>query len=136
MKKLLIVGHPKTVSIAAGVVALIAALGLWSQLRRASAIENSPATKAAEPVNVQVTSPERHDITRQVAMPASIEAFEQTVLYAKTAGYLKWIKVDIGDRVRKGEVIAEIDVPEMAPEYRGSEAEVERAKANIGNMQA
>src|SRR5215813_3707437 len=61
---------------------------------------------------------------------------EQVTLYAKTAGYLKWIKADLGDRVRRGEVLAEIDVPEIAPEIKGSEAEVERAKANIGNQRA
>lgn len=89
-----------------------------------------------EVVVVQVTMPERHDVFRQVTLPATVEAFEQATLYAKVAGYLKWIRVDIGDRVRKGEVIAEIDVPEMSPELAGSEAEIERAKANIGNVQA
>lgn len=97
----------------------------------------TPAQASAnEEVSVQVALPERKEVTRQVVLAGSVEAFEQATLYAKTSGYLKWIKVDIGDRVSKGEVLAEIDVPEMAPEYQGAEAEVERARMNIENGQA
>src|SRR5881409_1107866 len=49
----------------------------------------------SEAVAVQVRLPERQDMSRQVLLPGSIEAFEQVTLYAKAAGYLKWIKVDI-----------------------------------------
>lgn len=124
----------------AGLLVLIVCAVVWGYRRNAAATRAASiaTARAAAPdvANVQVILPERHEIFRQVSMPASIEAFEQTTLYAKVSGYLKWIKVDIGDRVRKGEVIAEIDVPEMAAEYAGSEAEVERAKANVGNAEA
>jgi RND family efflux transporter MFP subunit len=49
---------------------------------------------------------------------------------------LKWIKVDIGDRVRKGEILAEIDVPEMASEYEAASAEIRRAEAGLANAEA
>src|SRR5712692_2195471 len=124
----------------AGVLAVIVAAAVWGYRRNATATgaASIATARAAAPdvANVQVTLPERHEIFREVSMPASIEAFEQTTLYAKVSGYLKWIKVDIGDRVRKGEIIAEIDVPETVAEYAGSEAEVERAKANTGNAEA
>ena len=129
----------KSVLIAVVLVALIGALVIWLYARNASATRAagvSTARAGAEIATVQVVLPERHEIARQVSMPASIEAFEQTTLYAKTSGYLKWIKVDIGDRVHKGETVAEIDVPEMASEYAGAEAEVEKAKANLGNVEA
>lgn len=80
--------------------------------------------------------PERRDLLRQVVLPGSVEALEQVTLYAKAAGYLKWIKVDIGDRVRKGEILAEIDVPEMASEYESTAAEVQRAEASLANAEA
>ena len=94
------------------------------------------ATTESEAVAVQVRLPERQDMSRQVLLPGSIEAFEQATLYAKTAGYLKQIKVDIGDRVRKGEILAEIDVPEMASEYEAASAEVQRAEAGLANAEA
>jgi RND family efflux transporter MFP subunit len=122
------------------VLVIVGSVGVWDYLRGSAETraESPPdaARKTLEPVSVQVVRPERHDLARSTSIPASVEAFEQTTLYAKTAGYLRWIKVDIGDRVHKGEVIAEIDVPEMVPEYKGSEAEIERATANIENARA
>jgi len=90
---------------------------------------------STDEVSVQVALPERNEITKQVVLAGSVEAIEQATLYARISGYLKSIKVDIGDRV-SSEVLAEIDVPEMGPEYQGAEAEVERAKMNIENARA
>ena len=116
-----------------GVVAVALAV-----MKNSSGTPSITPAKASAPdeVSVQVALPERKEITRQVVLAGSVEAFEQATLYARISGYLKWITVDIGDRVSKGEVLAEIDVPEMAPEYDGAEAEVERAKMNIENGQA
>ncbi len=123
-----------------GVVVMLGGVGLWSHLRHSTQTragsEPAGATNGTDAVSVQVVRPERHNLSRQVALPGSIEAFEQATLYAKAAGYLKWIKVDIGDRVRKGEVLAEIDVPEIAKEYDAAEAEVQRAKATLAKAQA
>jgi RND family efflux transporter MFP subunit len=115
-------------------------VGFWNYLRTSPETRAEPTPTAAsndtDAVGVQVERPARDDLSRQVALPGSIEAFEQATLYAKAAGYLKWIKVDIGDRVQKGEVLAEIDVPEMGKEYDAAEAEVQRAKATLANAQA
>ncbi len=123
-----------------GAAIILGSAGFWTYSRTARQTKAEPAPKAAavenEAVSVQVKLPERSDLAREVGLPGSIEALEQVTLYAKTAGYLKWIKVDIGDRVRQGQVLAEIDVPEMTPEYAGAEAEIERAKANVMNAQA
>src|SRR5574341_696716 len=123
-----------------GVTVIVGAAGFWTYTRNATKPQIESAPKAAtvenEAVSVQVKLPDQGELSRQVDLPGSIEALEEVTLYAKTAGYLKWIKVDIGDRVRKGQVLAEIDVPEMTPEYKGAEAEIERAKANVMNAQA
>src|SRR5438093_6773813 len=85
----------------AGLLVVIVSAAVWGYRRNATTTgAASIATAkagATDVANVQVTLPERHEIFRQVSMPASIEAFEQTILYAKVSGYLKWIKVDIGD---------------------------------------
>ncbi len=92
--------------------------------------------KSNEPIVINVAQCERKDVFRKIELPASIEAFEQTTLYAKASGYLKWLKVDVGDHVRKGEVIAQLDIPEMAKEYQGAEAEQQSITANMENLRA
>ena len=121
-------------------IMLAGSSGFWSckldsKEGKAESVSNAPS-KDSEAVAVQVKLPERQAMSRQVVLPGSIEAFEQATLYAKAAGYLKWIKVDIGDRVRKGEILAEIDVPEMASEYEAASAEVQRAEAGLANAEA
>ena len=87
-------------------------------------------------VDVEIVKPLREDLLRQITLPAGIEAFQRTTLYSKVSGYLEWIRVDIGDWVRKGEVIARLEVPEMLDQYREVEAELASAKADYENVQA
>jgi RND family efflux transporter MFP subunit len=86
-----------------------------------AAEERMPVVIAAEPTLMPAV--------RTVTLAASVEAFEVATLYAKVAGYLKWIKVDKGDAVRKGNVLALIEVPEMEKEYQGAQARVQEAEA-------
>lgn len=88
---------------------------------------------------VEVTKPLRKDLARKISLPANTEPLDQATLYAKAGGYVNWIKVDIGDWVKKDEVIAELDVPEMVKEYdqvkaklREAQASYEKAKADYG----
>jgi RND family efflux transporter MFP subunit len=87
--------------------------------------------------SVEVTKSVRKDLARKIGLPANIEPLYQSTLYAKAGGYVKWIKVDIGDRVKEGEVLAELDVPEMVKEYdqvkarlRAAQSSYEKAKAD------
>ena len=81
-------------------------------------------------VDVEVTRPKLEDSLRQIVLPGSIEAYEKTTLYAKVSGYLESINVDIGDRVRLGDVVAELAVPEMIEEYKILKIEVENARVD------
>src|SRR5712692_1656700 len=76
----------------------------------------APAT-AASPMAVSVALPRRGIISRQLTLPATVRARDQAVLYAKVAGYLKTIRVDKGDRVKAGQVVAEIEAPELQADY-------------------
>src|SRR5688500_5752469 len=67
----------------------------------------------AGPAEVQVTSPRRGDIHRFVTLPGTLRANQQVTLHAKVAGYLKSIAVDKGDAVKAGQVLAEIEMPEV-----------------------
>ncbi|MEI7732118.1 MAG: efflux RND transporter periplasmic adaptor subunit [Verrucomicrobiota bacterium] len=87
------------------------------------------ATDAPKPMEVKTSKPARGEIVRYVTIPGTIKANQQATLYAKTAGYLKRIAVDKGDRVKAGVLIAEIESPELESELIRSRAEVVRAKA-------
>src|SRR5881296_2603394 len=86
-----------------------------------------PAKDTAPPVSVQVVQPKRGPITRNVTLPGEVKAYQQATLYAKVAGYLKTITVDKGDRVKEGDPIADIEVPEMLADLAKYKAEVEVA---------
>jgi RND family efflux transporter MFP subunit len=87
----------------------------------------------AAPRVVTVT-PERADVRRVAREPGQIEAFETTAIHAKVAGYIRRLAVDIGDRIEAGQVLAELDVPELEAEVSQKRAAVEQEEA--GRQQA
>lgn len=87
-------------------------------------------------IAAEVAKPQRQDLVRKITLPGSIVAYEQATLYAKVAGYLKSIKVDKGDPVKKGEVLAVIEVPETEKEYEQARAHHDEAKANLQQARA
>jgi HlyD family secretion protein len=91
-----------------------------------------PAAPAVhtEPL-VHVVSPERRTIERSVGQPAFINAYEQTSIYAKIPGYIKEWYVDIGDRVKKDLLLADIFVPELDAEFEQKKAQLARDEVLI-----
>ncbi len=84
----------------------------------------APSPGPSAPSTVSVARVKRGAISRSITLPATIRPYEQAVLYAKVAGYLKTIKVDTGDRVREGELLAEIESPELVADLARQKAEV------------
>lgn len=87
--------------------------------------KNTTAPLDVEPAVVGVTQPERRDLVRTITLPGDLRPYQEAKVYAKISGYLKWISVDRGDRVRAGQAIAALDVPEMEREYRRAKADTE-----------
>ena len=81
-------------------------------------------------VDVRVAAPVRKTIQRRVELQASFKAFESTTLYSKVSGFLRRIEVDLGDRVARDQLIAEIEVPELVEQLEETEAGLAVAKAN------
>src|SRR5690349_22275668 len=78
---------------------------------------------SAEPA-VHLARLERRDLSHEVGQPGYIYAYEQTSLFPKITGYIdKWY-VDIGDPIKKGELIADLYVPELHTRYRTRKAQV------------
>ena len=118
-------------------------LGFVLGLSGCSSLESSGSTTGAgqkdalaRAIAVSVSKPDRRDITDRITVPGTVTPYEQVTLYAKVTGYLKSIKVDIGDRVRQGDVLAEIDVPEMAASIEEKRAAVVRAEAQVQQAKA
>jgi HlyD family secretion protein len=91
----------------------------------------------AEGPAVTTVRPERKTVRHPIDQPGfNIEAFQETALYAKVSGYVAKWHVDIGDAVKKGDVLAELDVPEMVVEVKQKEASVRQAEAQVAQAKA
>jgi RND family efflux transporter MFP subunit len=110
-------------SLAAAAVAVAVAAGC----------ERSTEMKAghsAQPVvRVEVVRPERYTVQRTVSEPGQLEAYETTPVHAKIAGYVQNVSVDIGSEIKKGQVLAELWVPEVAADLQEKRSAVEQALA-------
>lgn len=103
----------------------------------AGAYENGETTGAAAehlPVDVQVTKPTRQDLVYTITLPANISPLYQTTLYAKVSGYLKWIGPDKGDHVKKNDVVAIIDAPEVEEQYQQAAADYKIKKITFERL--
>jgi HlyD family secretion protein len=89
----------------------------------------SPGAEGGSVVTVDVVKPTKGGEARTTEQPGWLHAFEFEAIYPKVSGYLKMQKVDIGDHVKKGDLLAEIYVPEKVEAVREAEAAVAEAKA-------
>jgi HlyD family secretion protein len=85
----------------------------------------------------RLVNPERKTVSRQIEQPGfNIEAFQETPVYARISGYVKSWKPDIGDRVKKGDLLAELNVPEMVVAVKQKEAAIRQSEAQVKQAQA
>ncbi len=73
---------------------------------------------------------------KDLLLPADIAAYQDTSLFARTNGYLKKMHVDIQDHVKQGDLLAEIDTPEVDAQLQQSKASLEQANASVETSQA
>jgi HlyD family secretion protein len=74
--------------------------------------------------HVQLAKPEKRTIERSVSQPSFVYAYEQTSLYPKVSGYIERWNVDIGDRIKKDQVLCQLYAPELVAEHEEKVAEV------------
>jgi len=119
-------------AVIAGVALVIVAglaLGVIPRLR--AQIKLVAATQEVTLRTVTVTNATRLASSVQLALPGDVRAFEETKIYARADGYmLKW-NSDIGAKVEAGQVLAEIDTPELDQELNQSRAALAQAQANL-----
>ena len=78
----------------------------------------------------------RADLTRALAVTAEFRPFQEIDVHAKVAGYVKRIYVDVGDRVKEGQLIAVLEIPELQDEVQTAEASVSKSQEEIRRAQA
>ncbi len=87
-------------------------------------------------VRVNVVRPVLASSSRALSLPGSVQPLQETTLFPRASGYVrKWL-VDIGDRVRAGEVLAEIDTPELEQQLKQARAQLEQLKASLVQARA
>jgi RND family efflux transporter MFP subunit len=87
-------------------------------------------TRQAAILSVAVTKPNRGADALEITLPANTQAYIDTPIYARTNGYLKHWYADIGARVHQGEVLAEIETPELDQQVQQAESDLATAQAN------
>jgi membrane fusion protein (multidrug efflux system) len=104
---------------------------------------NSASAATQSPVQVEVTTVKSQKLNTTERLPAELVPYESVDVYAKETGFVKTINVDRGSRVRQGELIAQIDAPELVAQraqanaaYQSSESQLAAGQAKLASDQA
>jgi len=109
-------------------VALTVTLGVQPRIQAREALRKDTANRSA--MVVSVIRPKEGDTVREIVLPGNMRAYSDTPIYARTSGYLKRWYADIGKRVKAGELLAEIDTPEIDDQLQQARADLATAEAN------
>lgn len=112
------------------------ATGTLPRLKQRAELTALSKDAAAELQIVNVMTPERASSTSDLTLPGTVEAITETPIYARTNGYLRRRFVDIGDRVGRGQLLAEIESPEVDQELKQSQANTQQAQAEVEQAKA
>ncbi len=108
-------------------MSLIATSGMLAACNGGGEQAGKAATPAADTVAVFILQADT--AKKNVELPAELIPYEQAALYAKVQGFVKSMKADLGDQVKKGQVLAVIEAPEVNSRFAESEASLQSAKA-------
>src|SRR5436190_17815299 len=110
-------------------VAALLISGIWSRVRARTTLNAETAQTALPPVSV--VSPKQTAPAEEIILPGNVQPFITSPIYARTSGYLRKWYVDIGAHVRKGQLLAVIDTPEVDQQLQQSLSNLNTAKANL-----
>jgi RND family efflux transporter MFP subunit len=112
------------------VILLVAILAYGLASRAAQSSRLHTLTEAQAIPNVSVAEPSSEENRSGLELPGRLEAFIRAPIYARVPGYLKSWKYDIGSKVRAGEILAEIDTPDLDQQLMQARADLNVAQAN------
>ncbi|MCC6368883.1 MAG: efflux RND transporter periplasmic adaptor subunit [Bryobacterales bacterium] len=112
---------------------LTAALaGVLSSCGTAEKVQaGAPASGASPEVSVGIVKASRQSLQQQLTLSSELVPFQEIDIYAKEAGYVKQLNVDYGSRVKAGQVLATLEIPELQLQLQQDDAAVKRAQDQI-----
>ena len=105
-------------------------VGILPRLRNDRQLASAAQKTEATPPNVYVIRPEAAGET-DLSLAATTQAIQDAVIYARTSGYIRKRHVDIGDRVKVGQLLAEIDSPEIDQQLRQAQADLQQSERTL-----
>src|SRR5712692_6476133 len=117
------------IALGLGVLAILLFFVIQSRLRERAELVSSIKDAGRTPVSV--VHPRRANAKTELVLPANVQAFVETPIFARTDGYLKRWLVDIGSKVEAGQLLAEIETPEVDQQLKQMEAAQAQAQANL-----
>jgi len=113
-----------------GIIAV--ALGIWGIVSRLVTRSELRRTTAEEAVLTVVTAkPQLSGAGDELVLPGIVQAYIESPIYARTSGYLKSWRTDIGAKVHKGDLLAQIETPEVDKQWLQARADLATAQANL-----
>lgn len=113
------------------VVILLAVIAYGIISRTAAEHSLEKATTVSAIPTVETVHPSSSKLSDEIALPGNTQAFTDTPIYARTSGYLKKWYFDIGAHVRKGQLMAQIETPELDQQLQVGQADLKSAEANL-----
>jgi RND family efflux transporter MFP subunit len=110
------------------IIALVVIAGIVPRRRARAALANQ-TNELAVP-SVAVVRPTPGAPQTEIVLPGNLQAYSDSPIYARTNGYLKKWYVDIGGRVKAGQLLAEIETPEVDQQLDQARADLNTARAN------
>src|SRR5439155_435694 len=108
------------------VLAFLVTIGVWRRVHERG--QEKAFTKQTTQLEVNVVTAQRDRKTKKLIMPGTFQAFQETTIYPRANGYVKSWKVDIGDNVVAGQLLAEIETPEVDQQLAQAKANYDIAK--------
>src|ERR1700737_914786 len=121
--------HWLILAIALIAVAALLAWGIWSRVSASTTLRGE-TSQAALPA-VSVVSPKQTAPAQEIVLPGNVQPFITSPIYARTNGYLRKWYFDIGTHVKKGQLLAVIETPEVDQQLEQSLSNLNTAKANL-----
>lgn len=128
-------GFVKLLGASSLVMAVLLPIGIYPRIMQANALEKAQKTNMEAP-EVSVIKATPAESLKKMSLPGSIEAILDTSIYARTNGYVHQRYVDIGDRVKAGQLLAEIETPEVDESTYEAQALVLTSQATKAQAQA
>jgi RND family efflux transporter MFP subunit len=111
----------------ASIVVFFVIVAVWHRVRAGR--EQRESSKKAAQLSVNVVLVKRDKKPKELILPGNVQAFQETILYPRANGYVKKWNVDIGDNVEEGQLLAEIETPEIDQQLSQAKASYDLADA-------